>query len=610
MAYSTTSWRLLVCSLSLCLLPLVASQLTHPSEVEALNSIAKHWDLGKWSFSVDPCTINSPWSFPNNPGIGCDCSSFGNSTCHVTHMNLAQNILNGSIPPQFGQLSKMRYLSLGINNFTGPVPAELGNLTSLISLSFSSNNLSGPLPKELGNLTPLEQLYIDSSGMSGNIPKELVNLKALRILWASDNLFTGNLPEFFGTLTNLENLRLEGTSLNGPIPTNFAALTKLTDLRLGGPMLGKSSLSFVKNLRSLSILSLRNCQISGELPVQLGDFPNLLYLDLSFNKLTGQIPSSFQNLKSLEILYLGNNNLSGPFSSQIMPPKLMALDLSFNQLWGTYLSNDIQSGLVVNLVGTRVDVNTLYDRCDTRNCIIQTSATGIVYSDDSETLGSASFYTSTEQVWSVSNTGIFISNPNGPKFIASTDSQIMGTLESELYKTARISQSSLRYYGTSLINGKYYVELHFAEIVMDDSVSWKGLGRRIFDVYIQGERVLKDFDIKAEAKGAYRAIVKTFDANVTNNVLEIHFFWAGKGTCCIPFQGTYGPLVSAMRIYQQGSTSASFSSRNDKRRRGVLLGLVLGGAGGLLIASSIVYLWRKKDENRHFKVHTDSPRKV
>ncbi|ERN16633.1 hypothetical protein AMTR_s00051p00087910 [Amborella trichopoda] len=127
---------------------------------------------------------------------------------------------------------------------------------------------------------------------------------------------------------------------------------------------------------------------------------------------------------------------------------------------------------------------------------------------------------------------------------------------------------------------------------------------------MQGERVLKDFDIKAEAKGAYRAIVKTFDANVTNNVLEIHFFWAGKGTCCIPFQGTYGPLVSAMRIYQQGSTSASFSSRNDKRRRGVLLGLVLGGAGGLLIASSIVYLWRKKDENRHFKVHTDSPRKV
>lgn len=64
----------------------------------------------------------------------------------------------------------------------------------------------------------------------------------------------------------------------------------------------------------------------------------------------------------------------------------------------------------------------------------------------------------------------YVSNPNGPQYVAQTDSQITETLESELYKAGRILPSSLRYYGLGLKNGKYSVELHFAEIQMDYSV--------------------------------------------------------------------------------------------------------------------------------------------
>ncbi|CAI0416649.1 unnamed protein product [Linum tenue] len=99
-------------------------------------------------------------------------------------------------------------------------------------------------------------------------------------------------------------------------------------------------------------------------------------------------------------------------------------------------------------------------------------------------------------------------------------------------------------------NGKYTVELHFAEIEMGDPYSWRGLGRRLFDVYIQGDRVLRDFNVQAEAGGSKRALVKTFEASVNNTVMDVHFFWAGKGTCCIPYQGTYGPQVSAIRVSQ------------------------------------------------------------
>jgi len=41
-------------------------------------------------------------------------------------------------------------------------------------------------------------------------------------------------------------------------------------------------------------------------------------------------------------------------------------------------------------------------------------------------------------------------------------------------------------------------------------------------------------------------VVQSFKTNVTTNFFEIHFLWTGKGTCCIPTQGTYGPLVSAI----------------------------------------------------------------
>lgn len=65
---------------------------------------------------------------------------------------------------------------------------------------------------------------------------------------------------------------------------------------------------------------------------------------------------------------------------------------------------------------------------------------------------------------------------------------------------------------------------------------------------MKGNKVLQDFNIRDEAGGSKIALVKKFEANVTNTVMDIHFYWAGKGTCCIPFQSTLGPLVSAIHV--------------------------------------------------------------
>lgn len=44
------------------------------------------------------------------------------------------------------------------------------------------------------------------------------------------------------------------------------------------------------------------------------------------------------------------------------------------------------------------------------------------------------------------------------------------------------------------------------------------------------------------------AVNKRYTATVSKNFLEIHLFWAGKGTCCIPTQGHYGPTISALSV--------------------------------------------------------------
>ena len=69
-------------------------------------------------------------------------------------------------------------------------------------------------------------------------------------------------------------------------------------------------------------------------------------------------------------------------------------------------------------------------------------------------------------------------------------------------------------------------------------------------ICFQGILVLKDFDIRKEAGASFLAVQKNYTAQVTENYLEIHLFWAGKGTCCVPAQGTYGPLISAISSTQ------------------------------------------------------------
>ncbi|CAN6683870.1 unnamed protein product [Malus baccata var. baccata] len=629
---------------------------TDPSEVRALNSIFEQWDTqavaGLWNISGEPCSgsaINGTEfeSQNNNPAIVCDCTYDNNATCHITKLRvyalnkrgvfpeeyvalkyltflkIDQNYFTGSLPAFIGNMSALTLLSVAHNSFSGPIPKELGNLKELNMLSFGSNNFSGTLPPELGNLVKLEQLYINSCGLGGEIPSTFAQLTNMQVLWASDSPFSGKIPDFIGNWTQLNSLRFQGNSFEGPIPTSFSQLTLLSSLRISDIYNGSSSLDFIKNLKNLTDLNLRNALINGTIPSDIGEYQGLQTVDLSFNNLTGQLPSSLFNMSSLTSLFLGNNSLSGPLPSQ-KSNRLQTLDLSYNFLSGSFpqwVTTISQLNLVVN--------NFTFDSSNITlpglNCLQRnfpcnrntpryanfsikcggkqmTGNDGILYETEDSALGPATFNVTSTEKWAISNAGLFSDRKN-PSFLVNTLAQVTGTdVTPELFQTSRLSPGSLRYYGLGLENGPYTVTLHFAETVFASRTSqtWQSLGRRVFDIYIQGTRKTKDFDISKVAGGVNRAVVRTFNVNVSENYLEIHLFWAGKGTCCIPEQGDYGPLIAAVHAASDFTPTVSGlppTTPGKKSKTGLIVGIAVSvGVVSLLLIFAILYMRRKKSE--------------
>uniref|UniRef100_A0ACD5UEX8 Uncharacterized protein n=1 Tax=Avena sativa TaxID=4498 RepID=A0ACD5UEX8_AVESA len=635
---------------------------TDPSDAAALNAVfAKLGQkaLPSWNISGDLCTgaatdnTNIDNNPPFNPAIKCVCSaantSAGNtSVCRITrlkiyaldavgpipeelrnltaltNLDLGQNYLTGPLPSFIGELTQMQYMSLGINALSGPVPKELGNLSNLVSLSISSNNFSGSLPLELGNLAKLEQLYIDSAGLSGPLPSELSKLTKMKTLWASDNDFTGRIPDYIGSWSNLTDLRFQGNSFQGPIPATLSSLGQLTSLRIGDIVNGSSSsLALITNMTSLNTLVLRNCRISDKLvSIDFSNFTSLTLLDLSFNNITGQVPQTLLNLSSLGFLFLGNNSLSGILPSSI-GSSLKNLDFSYNQLSGSVPSwaRNSQLNLVSNNFTADSSSNSVLPKgweCLQRDtpCFLgspQSSSfavdcgsirsisgsDGSLYDPDDASLGPASYNVTGASTWGVSNVGRFMDASNGSYIIYSSQ-QFQNTLDSELFRNARMSPSSLRYFGIGLENGNYTVTLQFAEFDFPDAQSWKSRGRRVFDIYVQGERKEQNFDIKKAAGGkSYTAVRKQYTVPVTKNFLEIHLFWAGKGTCCIPDQGYYGPAISALSATPNFTpTVRNAAEKKNGSKTGLIAGVVAGVAVLGLIALAGLFVWIQKRRKR------------
>ncbi|XP_028080363.1 probable leucine-rich repeat receptor-like serine/threonine-protein kinase At3g14840 isoform X6 [Camellia sinensis] len=555
-------------------------------EMAALSEIAEQLGKKDWNLSLNHCDEYTPIS----PGIynnivNCNCSSA--DECHISVIILTGQGLSGVLPRSIVKLpylktigplppewasTKLEHMYLSMNHISGTIPKFLGSITSLTNLCFEGNMFNGTVPAELGNLVDLLYLNLNTNNLTGELPKEFSNLINLRELRLSSNNFNGKLPSF-QSCEQLRILELEASGFEGPIPSDVSLLLNLTEIRITDLNGGASEFPKLENTTALEKLMLRNCNISGTIPVYLANF-SLRYMDLSFNRLEGNIPN-FEGALHLQNMYLTRNLLNGSIPAWITSrDSRYVIDLSYNNFIMQVVPCKDTLNLFRSFSGGNLEISeclkvspcpkqdgySLHINCGGG----QTKVGNTMYVADELQGGPATLQAA--QNWGFSSTGHFWDVNANAKYYTTQNVSVLTMNESQLYTSARLSPLSLTYYGRCLANGNYTVTLHFAEIVFRDDGSYQSLGRRIFDVYIQDELVLKDFDIEAVAQGVDKAVVRKFNNTVVKNkTIEIRFYWAGKGTRAVPIRGIYGPLISAISI------ESNFKPHSDQRKKIVIV---------------------------------------
>ena len=251
-------------------------------------------------------------------------------------LNLTDNAIDGTIPSELLGLSNLTRLQLGGNLIEGQLPDELGDLTALTHLELGINRLTGGIPSELGNLTNLRVLSLALNQLSGGIPPELGRLKNLEVLWlAGCSRLSGRIPSELGDIDSLKVLDVAGNYLTGEIPPELGNLGSLERLGLGSNFLTGNIPVKLANLTSLRDLYLYNNDLTGYIPKELSKLPHLKDMQLHRNNLTGEIPPDLGDIANLEILYLSFNELEGGIPSELGNlQELRELDLEDNLLTG------------------------------------------------------------------------------------------------------------------------------------------------------------------------------------------------------------------------------------------------------------------------------------
>ncbi|KAK4285844.1 hypothetical protein QN277_002484 [Acacia crassicarpa] len=613
------------------------AQLIPREEVEALQAISDKITNVNWKVTPTSCIKGDGFNniFTSPPGVTrnvtCNCTFQNGTVCHVTNILLKSQNVAGEIPSEFGNLTHLTELDLYLNylngtiptsfrhiplvtvslvgnRISGSIPTELGEIATLRDLVFEDNQFGGPLPHSLGNLSNLRRIRLSANNFTGTIPETYGNLKNMIDFSIDGSTLSGKIPSFIGNWTTILYMDMEGTGMEGPIPSTISLLTNLKELRISD-LKGTTTMVFpnLKNLKSLERLILRNCLITGPIPMYIGEMTNLRTLDLSFNMLSGSIPDSFQNLNLINHMFLTNNSLSGAISEWML--QKYNTDLSYNNFTVASTSNcqSLQVNLASSLSSSVRNATfclkkglTCPGKPQYYSLFINSGGPkmefeGNEYEEDLNQNGIAYFYIKDDK-WAYSSTGTYIYNDKA-NYVASlqTNKFSMNVNGSEYYQTARLSPQSLKYYGLCMMKGGYKVKLHFAEIMFSDDQTFNSLGTRIFDVSIQGFKYLRDFNIAKEAGGAGKGITKVFDVDVNDTTLEIHLYWAGKGTTAIPTRGVYGPLISAITVTPNFKVPSQGFFVNDQRKEkgfsaAAIVGIVVGLCVFLILVLLIIIL--------------------
>ncbi|GLU21852.1 hypothetical protein SLE2022_379640 [Rubroshorea leprosula] len=254
-------------------------------------------------------------------------ADFGPDMLDLQHMDLAENHLNGNIPPSMSKLENLRVLFLDNNKLYGEIPSWK-RLKNLVALDLSNNNLSGSIPSSLCSQSQLSYLKLKGNNLSGKL-SFLRNCTSLLELSLADNKFFGGIPRWIGDLPSLSILQLCRNMFRGKIPKKLCHLSKLHVLDLGWnnfsgfipPCLGNLSGMYHFADDSYGDFSFGEWDMEFSVKGQTLKFVEIIPLvnliDLSSNKFEGEIPEGITKLSALGTLNLSRNQLTGNIPEKI-----------------------------------------------------------------------------------------------------------------------------------------------------------------------------------------------------------------------------------------------------------------------------------------------------
>nr|GMC51629.1 probable LRR receptor-like serine/threonine-protein kinase At1g56140 isoform X2 [Ipomoea batatas] len=425
---------------------------------------------------------------------------------------------------------------------TGPIPDELWNLTSINDLSLGINALSGELPEELGFLTEIISFAIGGNNFSGPLPSGLGNWKRLTQIYMDASGVSGAIPPTFANLLNLEALWASNNEFTGRIPDFIGNLSKLTILKFEGNSFQGPIPSTLSNLTSLVDLRISDLLNGSSSLDFIWNMKNLSKLVLRNNNISGSIPSNIGEYQSLSLLFLGSNKLTGSLPAQ-KSQNLLNIDLSYNEISGNFPSWTGGRGLQLNLISNNFTI-------DRSNGSALPSGLNCLQK----------------------NFPCHRGDPIYSSFAIKCGGQEITSSNQIVYETDNATLGPATYYMTS--TGR-----------------WAGSLKE------------KDFDIKKLAGGSLRGLSRQYKVQVSENHMDIHLYWAGKGTCCIPSQGTYGPLISAISATPDFVPTVSNKppSEQKKNRTGMVVGIVVavGIVSFLSVFAVYCFVQRRKRQETY-----------
>lgn len=278
-----------------------AAAQTNDDDAAAMHALARSLGADRalnWSPDTDPC---SSWRH-----VLCSGS-------RVTAIQIGNQSLAGTLPPEIGNLTALTRLELQNNRISGALPS-LARLSLLQFLLLHDNLFSSIPPNFFSGLTSLTAVYLDYNPFKPwQIPASLRDADGLVNFSANSANVSGSVPDFLATsFPSLDHLALAFNLLSGQLPATFAG-SGIRSLWLNNQVGGNSlsgSISVVQNMTALEQLWLHSNSFYGPLP----DFSGLVGLrDLMIrdNKLTGPVPRSLTSLKSLTRVALTNNFFQG-----------------------------------------------------------------------------------------------------------------------------------------------------------------------------------------------------------------------------------------------------------------------------------------------------------